>query len=289
MGSLPIHPYRQGVGRPGPGDEASNSAGGRRRGRGRRVGPAIPPEMRAQILRQMEMQRRRHAFRSMGGTFHEQVPVQLKKGAKEAKAFKELKGFITAQLLTEAQPMIVADKLKAGEMVKGNEGGFIKIIDVKSEEEETTIQLEFEQPPFDKVMPAQQNVQQFFPGGNVAPIRVQALPGAKVLPAPAPPAPPAQPGMQAQFAIRARGAATPFVDSANGLSVLDDKGMTVPVRMQLTSRFQQQAGGVFKQTTVYTLTSRREKDKGQPAKIVYLGRKRVTVEIPFSLQDVPLP
>jgi hypothetical protein len=54
-------------------------------------------------------------------------------------------------------------------------------------------------------------------------------------------------------------------------------------------RFQQQAGGVFKQTSTYTLISRREKDKGQPAKVVYLGRKRVTVEIPFTLHDVPLP
>jgi hypothetical protein len=245
-------------------------------------GPNIPQQMRIRMVRQMQMQRQRHAFRMMGGTFNEQIPVQLKKGAKDAKSLKELKGSITAQLLTEAQPMIVADKLKAGEMVKGKEGGFIKIIDVKSEEEETTIHLEFEQPPFDRVMPAQQNAMQVI--GGAAPIRMQARPAGRMLPAQAAPPP-----LQAQIAIKGGGAAMLFADSVNGLSVLDDKGMPVPVRIQMASRFQQQPGGGFKQTTMYTLISRREKDKGEPAKIAYLGRKRVTVEIPFTLQDVPLP
>ena len=30
-------------------------------------------------------------------------------------------------------------------------------------------------------------------------------------------------------------------------------------------------------------------DRGPPAKLVYLGRRAVTIEVPFTLRDVPLP
>lgn len=262
--------------------------------------------MRMQMQKQMQMQMRRRAFHMMGGAPSQQVSIQFKKGAKEAKSLKELKGSITAQMLTEAQPMIVADKLKSGESFKGKEGGFIKIVEVKSEKQETTVRLEFEQPPFDKVMPAQQNVMPVFVGGGAAPIRIRAVPARKIIPPPAPAgpppaglaakqqaAPPAPAPMQRQIAIQGNfafgGGGVPFMDSFNGLSVLDDKGATLLMGVQMENGFQLQPGGGFKQTTTYTLTCRHEKDKGQPAKIVFLGRKRVTVDIPFALNDVPLP
>jgi hypothetical protein len=255
------------------------------------AGPALQMKMRMmqqmQRQMQMQMQMRGQALRMMGGTLNQQLSIQFKKGAKEAKSLKELKGIITAQLLTEVQPMIVADKLKAGEEVKGKEGGFIKIVEVKSEEKEPTIRLECEQPPFDKVMPAQQNPMQAFAGAGAAPIFIQAAPAGKKMPAPAPLAP-----VQGQIAVRGGGAvfggAMPFMDSFNGLSVLDDKGRTLPIQAQMEIQFQPPGGGV-QQKTIYTLTCRRDKEKGQPAKVVYLGRKRVTVDIPFTLSEVPLP
>lgn len=235
-------------------------------------------KMQMQMRMQMQMMRaRRQGAPTLGGVASLPVFVQFKKGAKEAKSLKELKGTITANLLSEAQPMIVADKVKAGESVKGKLGGFIKIVEVKSGKEETTIRLEFEQPPFDKVMPAQQNAMRFFAGGNAAPIVIRAAPAGQIG---------VRGGVNGQIGVMS---GMPFMDSYNGLSVRDDKGATIPIRVSVETRFQQQAAGVFKQTSIYTLTCRREKDKGQPAKIVYLGRKRVLVDIPFALSEVPLP
>ncbi len=89
----------------------------------------------------------------MGGFWggpNQPIPVQLKKGEKAAKSLKELTGVITANVLSETKPMITADKLDkaAGKTFKGDEGGSIKIIEVKTDEaKKTTIQFELEQPP----------------------------------------------------------------------------------------------------------------------------------------------
>ena len=255
----------------------------------------------------------------MWGGLQQMVPVQLKKGAKAAKSLKELKGVITAQMLTEARPMITADKLDkaAGKVFKGEVGGSIKILNVKAEKQQTTIRLEFEQPPYDKVIPAQPNP---MPGVGV-PIRVPR-PGVRILPAPVPPArvPPARPApaappaglaakppapppppapqppaVQIQIGVGGGGGiafAAPgqFVGPLNGLSVQDDKGNSLPIQVRQTQfRMMQQGNGVPIQTITYTFVCQHGKDKGQPAKVVYLGRKRVTVDIPFTLKDVPLP
>jgi hypothetical protein len=246
---------------------------------------------------------------------HQLVPVQLKKGAKAAKSLKELKGVLMAQLLTEAQPMITVDKLDkaAGKVFKGELGGFIKIVEVKSQEQQTTIRLEFEQPPYDKVVPAQPNA---VPGAGV-PIG-GPRPGVKILPAPAPapaqvppparpvppaglaaqvpaappqPAPAAPPGAQIQIGGGGGivvGGPMRLATPLNGLSVQDDKGNAVPIQIQQTQiRIGQRGNGARTQTITYTLVCQHDKD--QPAKVVYLGRKRVTVDIPFALKDVPLP
>lgn len=88
------------------------------------------------------------------------------------------------------------------------------------------------------------------------------------------------------------GDAGQLVDSLNGLSLRDDKDNTLPIdggRSRMQVSFVQQANGGPKRTIVYTLVYPHGKDKSEPAKVVYLGRKRVTVEIPFALKDVPLP
>jgi hypothetical protein len=247
------------------------------------VAPADADAIRRRMMMQrqmmMQMKMRRQGFGMTAIALSHQASVQLKKGDKEAKSLKELKGTITANLLTEAEPMIVAYNLKSGASYKGKQGGFIKILDVKSADEETTVRLEFEQPPFDKVMPAQQNFMNVFQGGGVAPMRIQAAPAAGKMPVPLG-------AVQGQIAVKG---GMPFMGSFNGLSVLDDKGTMLPVQVQMENRFQQQPGGAFKQTTTYTLSCRREKDRRQPAKVVYLGRKRVTVDVPFAFTDVPLP
>ena len=253
-----------------------------------------------------------------GLSLSQPVPVQLKKGAKAAKSLKELKGVITAQLLTEVQPMITANKLKADETFKGKEGGFIKIVEVKEEEDKTTIRLEFEQPSPEKIVPAMlENVMAGFGGGGGGvgvPIRIQPRPGVKIVPAPgaapapglaAPPQaapPPVQVApvqvqvapVQAQIVIQGGnvgfGGPMQTTESFNGLTVQNDKGKVLPIQIgQTQGRFQQLPGGGFVQTLTYTFICPHDKDKGKPAKVVFLGRKRTTVDIPFALQDVPLP
>ena len=218
------------------------------------------------------------AQRISWGGLSQQMPVQLKKGTKEARALKELKGAITAQLLTEARPLITADKLDkaAGKTFKGSEGGSIKIVNVTSEESQTIIRLELEHPPYDKVVPAQANVV----AGNGARLVAPPL-GAKAQPAPLP--------LRGGAAL---GGPAQLLDSMNGLSIRDDKGNTLPIDSS-RSRFQvtvmRQANGAARRSDIYTLTCPHGKDKYKPAKVVYLGRKQVTVEIPFVLKDVPLP
>jgi hypothetical protein len=288
------------------------------------------------------------------GGMNPPIAVQLKKGEKAAKSLKELKGTLTAQVLSETKPMITAKLEK--KLYKGDEGGSIKIIEVKTEEKKTTIRFEFEQPP-DTVAATPQMPGMGMMGG---PIGV-AVPGVRVLPAapappppaPAPPAPPAakapapaareeaakdeeakakaakaeaaakeardakikeeairrqqaqqraqqraaQVQVQVQIqggpgaiAIGGGGAAPAFVGPMNGLSVQDDKGKALPIQMgPMQARVIQGAGNVNTFLLTYTLTCEPGKDQGDPAKVVYLGRKRVTVDVPFTLKDVPLP
>src|SRR6185437_12792105 len=141
----------------------------------------------------------RPAIAVWGGGTSQQIPVQLKKGEKAAKSLKELQGVITANVLSEAKPMITADNLAkaAGKTFKGDEGGALKIVSVKTDEaKKTTIQFELEQPP--NVVPAAAQNAGMPGGGAIMPplpvrikIRPAGAPGAPA-PQPAPPAPAAQ-------------------------------------------------------------------------------------------------
>lgn len=293
-----------------------------------------------------------------GGGMNQPITVQLKKGEKAAKSLKELKGVITAQVLSEAKPMITADKLvkAGGKTFKGDEGGSIKIIEVKTAGKKTTIQFEFEQPP--DSIPAGPAMGMPGFGGPIGigmPVpafRIQAAPVAVPAPA-APPAPPAAKApapaakdekakdeeakaktakeeaaakaakeakgkeleIRRQQIARARAAQVQaaqvqiqiqkqfaggrggvvfggggLIAPMQGLSVQDDKGNTLPIQMGPQQfRLIQGANGANVFFATYTITCEPGKDQGDPAKLVYLGRKRVTVDIPFTLKDIPLP
>jgi hypothetical protein len=259
----------------------------------------------------------RPAIGAWGGGMNQPIPVQLKKGEKVAKSLKELKGVLSANVLSEAKPMITADNLAkaAGKTFKGDEGGSLKIIAVTTDEtKKTTIQFELEQPP--NVVAAAQNMG--MPGGGAVmpplPMRIKIRPaGAPAAPAPPPvPPPPAaqapvrkvqvvrqqvqvqlgggQGGriviMQPAIGVAGPGFAGPF----NGVSVQDDKGNTLPIQAgppQFRMVAMPGGGNMFVATT--TFLCQPGKDQGQPAKLVYSGRKRVTIDIPFTLKDVPLP
>jgi hypothetical protein len=285
------------------------------------------------------------------GGMNQPIAVQLKKGEKAAKSLKELKGAITAQVLSEAKPMITAKLEK--KVYKGDEGGSIKITEVKTEGKKTTIRFEFEQPP-DTIAAAPQMPGMPGMGMGVAVPAFRILPAAPAVPPPAVP-PPAPPGAKApapaprdeaakdeaarakaaeeEAAARAKrdakikeeavrrqqaqqraqeraaqvqvqvqvqggqggvairgGGAPAFVGPMNGLSVQDDKGNALPMQMAPQQvRVIQGGGGANAFIITYTFICEPGKDQGDPAKVVYLGRKRVTVDVPFVLKDVPLP
>jgi hypothetical protein len=236
---------------------------------------------------------------ALWGGVHPQVPVQFKKGEKAARSIKELKGVISAQVLADPKPIITADNLAkaAGKTFKGTEGGSIKVLEVKTDEQkQTTIRFEFDQSRMENVFPF------MAPAANapLVPLKpANGLPPAVPPPPPPPPKdgpafaaqPPAvQAPVRVQRQVRVQGGAPVFTTAINGLAVLDDKGNTLPVQMGAQQfRMVVQPGGGNVLTATYTMICQPGKGQGDPAKLVYLGRKRVTIDIPFTLKDVPLP
>jgi hypothetical protein len=78
---------------------------------------------------------------------------------------------------------------------------------------------------------------------------------------------------------------SPYAAGHNGLNLLDDKGNPLPL---LPLQTQVQANGA---TVVwdYTFLYQPQQDRGEPARLVFAGTRTVTVGIPFTLADVPLP
>ncbi len=152
----------------------------------------------------------------------QRVHVCLKKGPKASKSLKELKGVLSAQVLAEPVLLLTADNLAeaAGKTFKGQEGGWIKVLEVKTDDKhKTTIQFEFERPP--NIFPTQAQVQ-----------------------------------MQ---------------DGSGGFAVRDDKGNVLPIR-------------ISRQVSTLTLHCQPHKGQGSPAKLLFLGRKSVAIDIPFNLK-----
>ena len=216
------------------------------------------------------------------GDVQQDAVVHLKKGEKASKSLSELSGTISAHILTEAAPVITADdimKVKAGAVFKGGENGVLTIADVaKNPAGQVVIRLEL-QPPTDSVPVG---------GANPAPIRrpIRIRP----VPLPAPPgggvAPPVMAGGMAAAIVIGPGGWN--AQGAAGLDLLDDKGNVVK---QVGSQIQNQitvVNGVGTATQTYTLTFQPEKDQ-EPSKLVYMGRKVLSVDVPFTLKDVPLP
>jgi hypothetical protein len=235
-----------------------------------------------------------------GGFNNQQTPVQFKKGEKAAKSLKELTGVLTAHVLSEAKPMITAKLDKAaGKTFKGTDGGFIKIVEVKTDEQKkTTIRLEFEQPP--NAVADMMGLPQIGPAFQLPrkAIKIRPAPPAVPPPPPAAKAPAAKPAVvrfqavQARVNIQGGGGVVVMgglMGPNNGLTILDGKGKTLPVQMgQQQIQFVQGPGGNAV-TAIYTLICPPGKDHGEPAKVVFMGRKNLTIDIPFTLKDVPLP
>jgi hypothetical protein len=232
------------------------------------------------------------------------VSVQLGKGDKESKSLKELSGTITANLLTDAKDFIAVEKVleAAGKTVKGIEGGSIQVTEVTTgDNDQVTIAFELEQPSGVMaesnpriVVPRPQPVQ---PPTPPVPAPRGAAPPKPAAPAPPPPAG-AGPAVQVKVGVGVAGpgiAVAPggrvafplFTGPFNGIALLDDKDNILPVQFQ-QQRFRVAAGG-GPAMMGFQIVYKPEKGQPVPAKLVFKGRKSVTIDVPFTLKDVPLP
>jgi hypothetical protein len=232
------------------------------------------------------------------------VSVQLKKGDKESKSLKELSGTITANLLTDVKDFIAVGKVleAAGKMVKGTEGGSIQVTEVtKGDNDQVTITFELEQP---SGVVAESNPRIVVPRPQPVqpPTPPVAAPGGAAPANPAAPAPPppagAGPAVQVKVGVGVAGpgiAVAPggrvafplFTGPFNGIALLDDRDNILPVQLQ-QQRFRVAAGG-GPTTMGFQIVYKPEKGQPAPAKLVFKGRKSVTIDVPFTLKDVPLP
>lgn len=218
---------------------------------------------------------------------HQLVPVRLKKGDKVAKTIEELKGSLSAEVLTEPEVVLSADNIlkAAGKTFKGTGSGSIKVNGVEENGQQLTLKVEVEQPA-DVVPAGQNNVGGWgggFPGGGI-----QVLPA--VPPQALPVLPPGAFQVQVQqvqvapVQVQIVGGPGFVVGSGGGLELHDDKGNVIPYG--ITNMVMRAApGGAF--TVEQHLTF--QLPKGQkPARLVFKGSKRVTVDIPFALKNVPI-
>jgi hypothetical protein len=255
----------------------------------------------------------------MGGPGNTTIP--LKKGEKASKSLKELSGRLTLQMLDAPEALIsVENVLQAGgKTTKGKAGGAIKVVDAtRTEEGQITLQVEIDAPP-DVIPAGSQGFGGFrmsTPAIRVAPAAVVPPPVAPAAPPPAdkpkdkpakeekpqakPPAkePPAAPAAgappvaapaialaPAAAQINARRGAGHVGDMFNGLSLVDDKGTKFSiVRVGVVA----QAAAAGAVATTYEITFEPKNDQGEPSKLIFSGSKTVTVEVPFTLKDVPL-
>jgi hypothetical protein len=197
------------------------------------------------------------------GVNNTQVAVRLKKAEKDSKTLKQLNGSISAQVLTPAETLMSVDKvLKAkGESAKG-EGGSLKVLDVSTDDKgAVTLQVEIEMPP--DVVPTQG--QATFPNN--------ALPGG----GPVPPAP-------GGGLVRVPAAQPTYTGGFQGLSLVDEKGQSLPLRV--TGSKTQRAGNAF--VTEHALVYQPEKGQGEAAKLLFSASRLATVEVAFTLKDVPV-
>jgi hypothetical protein len=71
----------------------------------------------------------------------------------------------------------------------------------------------------------------------------------------------------------------------NGLHLLDDKGNALPL-VPLHVQAQSNGAAVVWE---YTFLHQPRRDQGEPDRLVFAGTRTVTVDIPFTIADVPLP
>jgi hypothetical protein len=185
------------------------------------------------------------------------VPLVLKRGAKPAKALKEVKGALTIEIVTAPHLLISVDDFMkaAGKTFEDGEGGSLKVIEIVKKGDEAKARV--------RLMP---------------PESLKAAARAKgVL---------VKPPQEIEPVIKPRvaqaGPPSSDPDFAPGLALVDSKGKAVDAEVK---RVPLQGGEVG--SSEYTLIFDLPSDK-ETLKLVFSGSRLATIEAPFNLKDVPL-
>jgi hypothetical protein len=203
----------------------------------------------------------------------------LKKGDKLAKTIKELKGTLTAEVFGPSKPIITVDNLiqAAGKTIKGKDGGSLEVLEVVKDGDDVTVKLTLD-PPSDLAIGGTMTAGMLaVPPALPAPGGVLPVPGpaAKLLPPPAP-------------AVGAIVLGVPVNSQDAGISLTDGNGKSV----QTTRYNVSYRAGDKGLSTMHEFTFRLPKDQ-KVIKLVFsgrLGRRSVlTIDVPFTLKNVPLP
>jgi hypothetical protein len=186
------------------------------------------------------------------------VQVRLKLGDNQATVLTALQGTVTAEALTATEPLVVVDNIlkAAGKEAKGKDGGSLDILAV-DKQVNGDVQLR---------------------------VRLQNLSGRNVLGV-------FRPGggvrfRQVQVQVQVGPNALALTNEASGLPSLVDANDRGYQLVQIPSRSMQVANGQV--TEEITLVYRPHAGQGDPARLVLSGRRTVTMEIPFTLRNVPL-
>jgi len=224
-----------------------------------------------------------------GNSLH-YAAVRLKEGGRGARTLKELKGTVTAQVLTPPEPVVTADNLlqAAGKTFKGTQGGALKILEVtRGEKDRLTVRLELDCPANVVTGNEQANGLQF----QMAPQQARVIRRQGRVAVQKQVAQPGAPGqVQVQIQFQFQGAAQLGVGQSEvegslyGLALQDAQGKVLPSRV--SRHLRGSPNGVVRE---YRLTYQPQQGQGTPAKLVFSGQRSATIDIPFTLNDVPLP
>jgi hypothetical protein len=178
--------------------------------------------------------------------------VRLRLGEQPARRVRELRGTLALRVQPAPEPLVTVDRIlgAAGRTVPGGDGSALKVTEVRREED-GRVKLAVE------VMPAPRDVML---GG--APARIL---------------------MTTRGARGAQGLVVPPPVAVEQLALLDERGRAVTLEGS-TGPTVNGSGKAWEFSLVYRLGP----EAGEPSRLVYTGRRSVTLEVPLVLGDVPL-
>jgi hypothetical protein len=184
------------------------------------------------------------------------IPVRFKVAGKPSQVLKEVQGMVAAQVQTPHQPLITVENvLKSQDRTfKGPDGSFLKVVEVsRMDHGQLKLRVQVRPPPM-----GMNGMQMFGGGGRVF---VQRFNG--------------------RMAVMAMQEAS----GLQNLTLQDAKGQN----FQLANIDETPAPNGNGANLEYHLVFQPRAGMGEASKFAYSGQRLVTIEIPFTLKDVPLP